>query len=122
MEILGSKGNDYADMTDILKNFKEVAEICRILNIDSRSLYGTHLFYIILKLQRLCNLLTVDKDPKHESIEDTITDFRNYLALLNCSIQENNNNNKVAYIYNGSTSSGTSINFNTDTPTTLTYN
>lgn len=88
LSILDSKGNDYASEEDVLKNFKEVSTMCNILNIDSRTLYGTHLFYIVLKLQRLCNLLTSDKVAMNESISDTISDFRNYLALLTCSIEE----------------------------------
>lgn len=86
--ILGKKGNDYASTEDVLKNFKEVSTICRILNIDSRTQYGTHLFYIILKLQRLCNLLSSGKEVMNESIEDTLIDFQNYVFLLQCGINE----------------------------------
>lgn len=86
--VLGSKGNDYASDQNLLKNFSEVSEICKMLNIDSRTLYGTHMFYIILKIQRLCNLLLQNKKPNNESVEDTILDLRNYVFLLQCSIKE----------------------------------
>lgn len=87
LELLKSKGSDYAN-EDVLANFKQVSEVCRLLNIDSRTLYGTHLFYIILKVQRICNLLSSEKEPKNESIADTLVDLRNYIALLACSIVE----------------------------------
>lgn len=90
LNIIGTKGNDYASEIDILKNFKEVSTICNMLNIDSRTLYGTHLFYIILKIQRICNLLNSNKTAQNESIEDTLLDLRTYVGLLNCSIIEQN--------------------------------
>lgn len=85
--ILSTKGSDYAD-EDVLKNFKQVAQICSILNIDARTIYGTHLFYIIIKVQRICNLLNSGKTAKHESVRDSIIDLRNYISLMNCSLEE----------------------------------
>lgn len=88
LTILRKKRSDYSNDTDILKNFKEVSEICRLLNIDSRTQYGTHLFYIVLKLQRLCNLLSTGKEVMNESIEDNLLDMINYIFLLQCGIKD----------------------------------
>lgn len=85
---LKSKGEDYASEEDVLKNFKTVSLMCKLLNVDVKTTNGTNLFYIILKLQRLCNLICNDKIPKNESVLDTIVDFRNYLFLLMCNLQE----------------------------------
>lgn len=95
-KVLLSKGNDYASVGDVLKNFKEVSTICDMLGIDSRNLYGTHMFYIILKIQRICNLLFSNKKPSNESVEDTLLDLRNYIFLLQCSIKEQGIENKKA--------------------------
>lgn len=98
-EVLLSKGNDYASEGDVLKNFKEVSTICSMLGIDSRQLYGTHMFYIVLKIQRICNLLFSNKKPSNESIQDTLMDLRNYIFLLQCSLVEekiNEEQNKKA--------------------------
>lgn len=88
LELLKSKGSDYSNSEDILKNFKEVGEICKLLNIDSRTSFGTHMFYILIKIQRLCNLINNGKKANNESVEDTIVDLRNYAGLLNCSLLE----------------------------------
>lgn len=87
VSILESKGHDYAG-EDVLLNFKQLHSILQILKIDMSKVEGVHMFYILIKLQRICNLLFNSKSPKNESIQDTILDFRNYLDLLNCAIQE----------------------------------
>jgi hypothetical protein len=88
INILQSKGNDYADTDDVLKNFKQVSEICKILNIDSRTLYGTHMFYIVLKIQRICNLLAENKVAQNESLDDSFLDLRAYVGLVACATKE----------------------------------
>ena len=88
LNLIQSKGNDYADSEDVLKNFKAVSEICKILNIDSRTQYGTHLFYIVLKLQRAANLLQEGKTAQNESVEDTLIDLRTYTGLLINAVNE----------------------------------
>jgi hypothetical protein len=90
VELLKSKGHDYAG-DDILKNFKQVNALCNTLGIDFSKVEGTHMFYIVLKIQRLCNLIFSDKTGKHESIQDTLIDLRNYVDLLNCTLEEKKN-------------------------------
>lgn len=90
IDILKSKGHDYAG-DDILKNFKQVQQIISILQIDTSKIEGVHMFYIVLKIQRLCNLLFSNKVAKNESIQDTLIDLRNYVDLLNCTLEEKKN-------------------------------
>jgi hypothetical protein len=87
IELLKSKGHDYAG-DDILKNFKEMNEACKLFGVDVSKVEGVHMFYILLKIQRLCNLIFSGKEGKNESIQDTLIDLRNYVDLLNCTLTE----------------------------------
>lgn len=89
LELLKSKGHDYAG-EDILKNFKQMHQMCDLLGVDLSKIEGVHMFYILLKIQRLCNLIFSGKEGKNESIQDTLLDLRNYTDLLNCTLQEKN--------------------------------
>lgn len=88
LALIRSKGHDYSGTEDILKNFKQIHQICSILNVDFSKVESVHMFYIFIKIQRLCNLIFSDTTPKNESVEDTILDLRNYVDLLNCTIHE----------------------------------
>jgi hypothetical protein len=92
IELLKSKGHDYAG-EDILKNFKEMNTMCNLLSVDVSKIEGIHMFYVLLKIQRLCNLLFSGKEAKNESIQDTLIDLRNYVDLLNCTLTEKSNIN-----------------------------
>jgi hypothetical protein len=94
IEIMKSKGHDYAG-DDILKNFKEMQEMLTLLNVNTSKLEGVHMFYILLKVQRLCNLLFSGKNAKNESIEDTLIDLRNYIDLLRCTLEDKNNDGRI---------------------------
>jgi len=87
IELLKSKGHDYAGL-DVLKNFKQMHQLCSLLEVDMSKIEGIHMFYVLLKIQRLCNLLFSNKVAKNESIEDTLIDLRNYTDLLNCTLNE----------------------------------
>jgi hypothetical protein len=87
IELMRSKGYDYAGV-DVLKNFKQMQTMCALLGIDVSKIEGVHMFYVLLKIQRLCNLLFSNKVAKNESIQDTLIDLRNYVDLLNCTLQE----------------------------------
>ena len=91
IELLKSKGHDYASSGDVLKNFKQMRELLSLLEVNMSTLEGTHMFYLLLKIQRLCNLLFSDKVAKNESIQDTLIDLRNYTDLLNCTLEEKKN-------------------------------
>lgn len=88
LELLKSKGYDYASDGDVLKNFKEMHQLISLLGIDMAKIEGVHIFYVLLKVQRLCNLLFSGKVAKNESIQDTLIDLRNYTDLLNCTLEE----------------------------------
>ncbi len=89
IELLKSKGYDYASDGDVLKNFKQMNSLIKLLEVDMGKVEGIHMFYVLLKIQRLCNLLFSGKVAKNESIQDTLIDLRNYTDLLNCTLQEN---------------------------------
>lgn len=89
IDLLKSKGHDYAGV-DVLKNFKQMHQLMSLLEIDTSKIEGVHMFYIVLKIQRLCNLLFSNKVAKNESISDTLIDLRNYTDLLNCTLEEKN--------------------------------
>lgn len=87
ISLMKSKGHDYAG-EDILKNFKQMHQACALFGVDLSRVEGVHMFYILLKIQRLCNLLFSNKVAKNESIDDTLIDLRNYVDLLNCTLSE----------------------------------
>lgn len=87
IELIKSKGHDYAGI-DVLKNFKQMQQLIELLGIDMTRIEGIHMFYMLLKMQRLSNLLFSNKVAKNESIEDTLIDLRNYTDLLTCTLHE----------------------------------
>jgi len=89
MELRWAKGNDYASEEDCLLNFKTAAKLCDIFNIDMTKSYGVAFMYKLLKLQREANLIFNNKQPKNESLIDTLLDLSNYNDLeLECLIDE----------------------------------
>lgn len=86
MELLKKKGHDYAGK-DIFQNFKQMFDLCNTLKIDFTKPESIHMFYIILKIQRICNLIFTDKKPSNESIEDTLIDLTNYVNLFHARIK-----------------------------------
>ena len=86
-KIIQSKSQDYAG-TDVLKNFKQMQQMLIFLEVSMHKIEGVHMFYILLKIQRICNLIFNNKSPNNESLTDSIIDLRNYLDLLLCTIKE----------------------------------
>lgn len=81
-KIRESKAMDYAT-EDILSNFKRMSKMATLLNLDLSQPSGVALFYALLKIDRLCNLLYRKKtQPKNESLRDTIDDLKNYIDLM----------------------------------------
>lgn len=85
--ILDKKGSDYAG-TDVLLNFKQMHSMMSLLKVDMNKIEGIHMFYILLKIQRLCNLIFNDKIPNNESLNDNLSDLENYIKLMRCTIEE----------------------------------
>jgi hypothetical protein len=73
-DVMLSKGDDYAG-GDRLSNFKKAGTICG-LNAELNCLN-----LIATKVARLGELLN-GKEPKNESVEDSILDLANYSILL----------------------------------------
>lgn len=75
-----SKGEDYVTdiKTDRFENFSRSALVSSWFKDDRDRVYAT---LIAIKLARLAALLSTDKTPNHESIEDTFKDLINYPAL-----------------------------------------
>lgn len=96
-DILFSKASDYANH-DVLSNFKKVANV---LDITPQQ-YCVQM--ITTKIVRLANLIGSNKLPKHESIQDSIHDLRNYAFLLGCILEElrpdSMSNDKVRFTSN----------------------
>jgi len=72
------KGHDYANSDNVHLNFDSLSEICKILKVDVTTPYGCAMFYKLLKIQRECNLVFSNKEPKNESLLDTLIDGSNY--------------------------------------------
>ena len=83
-----TKAHDYAS-EDVLANFKRVARIGKEYKITFANAYEYALFMVLMKLDRLQNLLTQNKKPKNESLMDTIQDAFNYLMLMYACLNEN---------------------------------
>lgn len=73
-DILLKKGDDYAG-ADRLSNFKKAGAICGL------SAEQNCLSLIATKVARLGELLS-GKEPKNESIKDSVLDGANYFVLL----------------------------------------
>lgn len=85
-----AKGKDYAT-ADVLSNFKRLASAAQALDIDTRSPEGYALFMVLMKIDRINNLLKVryKRQPVNESIKDSFVDGINYLKLAYLTTIEN---------------------------------
>jgi hypothetical protein len=90
LEIFKCKSYDYADQSECLGNFKRVAQILKLLKVDPTTSHGVAIIYIVLKMDRFSNLMFSGKQPKNESIQDTIDDLKNYVDLLEACLKDVN--------------------------------
>lgn len=88
LEVMMSKGSDYAN-EDVLSNFKEVSNVVKTLNIDTRTPEGYAMLMIILKLSRINNIKKSNKTPNNESLLDSYEDMINYTKLAYLCEYEN---------------------------------
>jgi len=87
--IIHQRSEEYASETDVLSNFKRVAEICSILGVNTREPFGCILYMKVHKLDRLCNMLYDRVNPTiTPTIQDTLDDDRNYTDLLEALLRE----------------------------------
>jgi hypothetical protein len=80
-EILLRKGSDYAT-SDVLSNFKLAGSICGLTSEKQC------LSLIATKVARLGVLLSSDKPPTNESIDDSAVDLIGYSILLSMLLKE----------------------------------
>jgi len=88
LKILESKRHDYAT-EDVLSNFKRLSAAAKALNLNVQTPEGYALYMVLMKLDRINNLLTSGKKPSHESVDDSFGDGINYLKLAYCCYKEN---------------------------------
>lgn len=65
----------------MLANFKTVSTIVQLLKIDTTTPEGYAMLMVVLKLQRINNLLSSGKAPSNEAIDDSFKDGINYFRL-----------------------------------------
>src|ERR1035437_3430437 len=80
IEILISKGEDYAS-DDVLSNFKRLSAASSALSLNTQTAVGYALFMVLMKIDRISNLLNSAKIPNNEGIEDSFADGINYMKL-----------------------------------------
>lgn len=85
--VLTSKRNDYAT-EDVLSNFKRNSKMAETLNVDMTKPEGYALFMVAMKLDRICNILFTEKEPKNESITDSFIDLIGYTILASAILEE----------------------------------
>ena len=93
-EVLNKKSYDYAD-DDLLSNFKRNSAIARMFRIDFSKDYHAALLMVLMKWDRLQNLMSQGRIPKNEGIEDTLIDGLNYSILMSACITEMLDEEKV---------------------------
>ncbi len=80
-DVMLNKGNDYAN-ADRLSNFKMAGAICGLkAEQNCLSLIAT-------KVARLGVLLSSDKAPNNESVQDSVLDLANYAILLSMILKD----------------------------------
>ncbi len=85
--VMFKRGYDYAT-EDILSNFKRLSAICTIWKLDITKPCDCAFFLLLLKIDRIRNLLSSQKEPKGERLEDSFRDAQNYLDLIRALIEE----------------------------------
>lgn len=89
LDIMNSKGSDYAT-EDVLSNFKRISQCAKILGINISTPDGYAMFMVLLKIDRITNLVGSGKTPSNESVGDSYLDGINYLKLSYlCYIESN---------------------------------
>lgn len=88
LTLSGSKRHDYAT-EDVLANFKRLTKVAKVYKLDFSREHHYPLFMVLMKLDRVQNLLSQGRTPKNESLQDTMKDAVNYLFLtFACLVEE----------------------------------
>lgn len=86
--VIESKGEDYASSEDRLGNFKRIALAAKTLGVDVSTPHGYAMFMVLLKIDRINNLLNNDKTPNNEGVEDSFLDGITYMKLSYCCYKD----------------------------------
>jgi hypothetical protein len=81
-DILNKKFDDYANEDNGFSNFEKMSNL---LEQDVKEVF---VFYMSIKIARLVELIKRNKEPKNESIEDTINDLIGYSVLFKSYINK----------------------------------
>ena len=81
-ELCVKKNADYSKDDDVHVNFKTVAQLCKVLEVDVSTPRGCIQFHILHKIHRLFKLINEGRTPENESVADTVLDEFVYSALL----------------------------------------
>lgn len=88
LQLVDKKNEDYSCADDVHSNFKRMAQICRVEDIDTKTEEGIMAFFIFLKADRMWNIAKKGKMPKNEPILDSGLDSFIYSLLLDGWINE----------------------------------
>ncbi len=88
INVLNAKGEDYASTEDRLGNFKRISLAAKTLGVDVNTAHGYAMFMVLLKIDRINNLLNNNKTPNNEGVEDSFLDGINYLKLSYCCYKD----------------------------------
>ena len=80
--IMVKKNKDYAHIDDVYSNFREVAELCKILRVDVTTPEGCIMYHIVQKTHRLFKLKRTGVKPENEGLQDNAVDKNVYTVLL----------------------------------------
>jgi len=102
LKILKRKNSDYADGENAFQNFSMVEDAGLMSTEQGIAVRMSD------KMQRIFNLLDKEADVDDETIEDTLSDLRNYANILQVYLQKDNedekyygNRFKVTPVYEG---------------------
>lgn len=84
VEIVKKKNHDYSKDSDPFSNFRAIAYIL------GRPVEEVVMMFIVNKISRASNLLHRENAVKDESVEDTLLDCINYLAILRAYLHGKN--------------------------------
>jgi hypothetical protein len=91
LDLIIAKSNDYAQEADVLSNFKIVSKVVELIKIDVKRPEGYAMLMVILKIVRIWNLKSEEKDVKNESVLDS---YRDYFKLAYANEVENSTTKK----------------------------
>ena len=80
--LLDKKNKDYSKEDDVHANFRRVAKLCELLEVDVSKPHGVLQFMILWKIQRWFRVINSGLPPVNENHENAAVDLHNYEDLL----------------------------------------